>query len=68
MGHEDYARLRFGIGSQGKNYNQVDYVLGEWLQEEKSLLPEKLKTAGEIIKSFVFTGIDRTMNIYNTRP
>ena len=68
LGHEDYARLRFGIGSQEKRFNQIDYVLGEWLPEEQALLPEKLKTAGEIIKSFAFAGIDRTMNIYNTRP
>lgn len=68
LGHEDYARLRFGIGSTEKFYNQIDYVLGEWLPEEKVQLPEKIKTAGEIILSFAFTGIDRTMNIYNTRP
>jgi PTH1 family peptidyl-tRNA hydrolase len=68
LGHEDYARLRFGIGSKEKFFNQIDYVLGEWSGEEKTQLPEKIKAAGEIIESFAFIGIDRTMNIYNTRP
>ena len=68
LGHEEYARLRFGIGSTQKVYNTIDYVLGDWLPEEKALLPEKIKTAGEIILSFSFAGIDRTMNLYNTRP
>ncbi|TSA36526.1 MAG: aminoacyl-tRNA hydrolase [Porphyromonadaceae bacterium] len=68
LGHEDYARLRFGIGSQEKLFNTIDYVLGEWSPEEKAQLPEKIKTACEIILSYSFTGIDRTMNLYNTRP
>ncbi len=68
IGHEEYARLRFGIGSKEKIFNQIDYVLGEWLPEEKPALPDRIKIAGEIILSFAFTGIDRTMNTYNTRP
>ncbi|MFA6127414.1 MAG: aminoacyl-tRNA hydrolase [Bacteroidales bacterium] len=68
IGHEDYARLRFGIGSKEKVYNQIDYVLGEWTPDELTLVPEKVKVAGEIILSFSMSGIDRTMNTYNTRP
>lgn len=68
LGHEDYARLRFGIGSQNKLFNTIDYVLGEWTPEEKALLPDRIKIACEIVSSFAFTGIERTMNTYNTRP
>jgi peptidyl-tRNA hydrolase, PTH1 family len=68
IGHEDYARLRFGIGSKEKVFNQIDYVLGEFAPEERILLPERLKMASEIIMSFALTGIDRTMNSYNKRP
>lgn len=68
LGHEEYARLRFGIGNEEKRYNQIDYVLGEWTPEESAVLPERIKIACEIILSFSFAGIDRTMNIYNTRP
>lgn len=68
LGHEDYARLRFGIGSTEKVFNTIDYVLGEWSLEEKVRLPEKIELACEIIRSFSLTGIDRTMNLYNTKP
>ncbi|MDD4644647.1 MAG: aminoacyl-tRNA hydrolase [Bacteroidales bacterium] len=68
LGNEDYARLRFGIGNQVKIYNTIDYVLGDWLPEEKKVLPEKIKTACDIILSYSLSGIDRTMNLYNTRP
>jgi PTH1 family peptidyl-tRNA hydrolase len=67
LGHENFPRLRFGIGSGEKVYNQVDYVLGEWTPEEKELLPDRLKTAGQVIMSFALEGIDRAMNTFNTR-
>jgi len=68
LGHENYARLRFGIGSTEKIFNTIDYVLDQWTPDEQAILPEKIKTATEIILSFSFAGIDRTMNLYNTRP
>lgn len=68
LGHDDYARLRFGIGGPEKLFNTIDYVLGEWSDEEKKALPEKIKMACEIIMSFSLAGIDRTMTQYNKRP
>lgn len=68
LGHEEYPRLRFGIGNENKQFNTIDFVLGQWSPDEQSKLPERIEVAGEIIKSFAFTGIDRTMNIYNSKP
>lgn len=65
LGHSKYARLRFGIGNDFGQGQQVEYVLGEWGAEEKIVLPERLKVAGEAIKSFGVLGIERTMNLYN---
>ncbi|MFH0761869.1 MAG: aminoacyl-tRNA hydrolase [Bacteroidota bacterium] len=67
LGHEDYARMRFGIGTEDKHLNQIDYVLGEWTPEEKELLPERIKIASEAILSFPLIGIGRTMTLYNKR-
>ena len=63
----DYARIRFGIGDNFHKGFQVDYVLSEWTKEEEKLLPEKLETCVEIIKSFGTIGLDNTMNLYNKR-
>ncbi|MBE6333750.1 MAG: aminoacyl-tRNA hydrolase [Odoribacter sp.] len=68
LGTEGYARLRCGIGSEFGKGGQVDYVLGEWTEEESEKLPEVLEQAGEIIKSFVIQGLARTMNSFNKRP
>lgn len=61
----DYPRFRFGISDDFKKGRQVDYVLGEWSEDEKSKLPERLELACEIITSFVLTGITETMNKFN---
>ncbi|MCG2460602.1 aminoacyl-tRNA hydrolase [Flavobacteriaceae bacterium F89] len=60
-----YNRLRFGIGSEFSKGRQVDYVLGEWDDQEKKALPERLNQMTEIVTSFVLSGLQRTMNQYN---
>jgi PTH1 family peptidyl-tRNA hydrolase len=65
LGTQDYARLRFGIGNNFRQGAQVDYVLGEWSNEEKKELPVKLKTSVEIIRNFALTGLNETMTRYN---
>lgn len=60
-----YNRFRFGVGADFGKGRQVDYVLGEWSEDEKDKLPERLEKSSELIKSFVLAGVNRTMNIYN---
>ena len=64
---QEYARLRFGIGSDFSRGRQVDYVLDNFSDEEEDALPAKLETCGEIIKSFCLAGIQNTMNQYNNK-
>ncbi|AKA35309.1 MAG: aminoacyl-tRNA hydrolase [Muricauda sp.] len=60
-----YNRFRFGVGSEFGKGQQVDYVLGEWNDEENERLPERLKRATELVRSFIFAGTKNTMNIFN---
>ena len=60
-----YTRFRFGISDEFKKGQQVDYVLGDWDENEKEKLPERLETASEIIKSFGTAGLENTMTTYN---
>ena len=63
----EYTRFRFGISDAFKKGKQVDYVLGEWDDAEKTALPERLEIASEIIKSFGTAGIENTMTTFNGR-
>ena len=67
LGTQNYARLRFGIGNDFPRGGQVDYVLGHFSDEDWKTMPERLKTAGEIVKSFCLAGIDITMNQFNKK-
>ncbi len=64
---QNYARLRFGIGNEFARGRQVDYVLGEWTDEEAKTLAERVQKAAEAILSFGTIGIERTMNLYNNK-
>lgn len=67
LGTQEYARLRFGIGNNFPRGMQIDYVLGHFDEEDMKLMPERLKTAGDIVKSFCLAGISLTMNQYNKK-
>ncbi|WP_321478410.1 aminoacyl-tRNA hydrolase [uncultured Bacteroides sp.] len=67
LGTENYARLRFGIGNDFPRGGQIEYVLGQFTEEDRKTMDERLKTAGEIIKNFCLAGIDITMNLFNKK-
>ena len=67
LGHNNYNRLRFGIGHDFFQGGQVNYVLDEWSREEAQELKQKLQTVNDAIISFVTVGIERTMNVFNTK-
>ncbi|MCX2681116.1 aminoacyl-tRNA hydrolase [Galbibacter sp. EGI 63066] len=65
LGTTKYNRFRFGVGGEFTKGRQVDYVLGEWEEEESAKLPERLEKAKELIKSFGTAGVSITMNTFN---
>lgn len=67
LGTQAYARLRFGIGNDFPRGGQIDFVLGHFDEQDLQSMPERLKTAGQIVKSFCLAGIDITMNQFNKK-
>jgi PTH1 family peptidyl-tRNA hydrolase len=63
----NYARIKFGIGNEFSRGAQVDFVLGQFSDEDNKVVDEKLDYVGEMIKSFCLQGLDRTMNQYNKK-
>ncbi|MGB6150587.1 MAG: aminoacyl-tRNA hydrolase [Pricia sp.] len=61
----NYNRFRFGVGADFGQGRQVDYVLGEWNDDERAALPERFEKASALIKSFVLAGVKITMNEFN---
>jgi PTH1 family peptidyl-tRNA hydrolase len=67
LNSQEYARLRFGVGSEFNKGQQVDYVLGEWNSEEKLILQERIQVATEFIKGFSTIGLAMTMTNWNNK-
>jgi len=65
LGHNEYARLRFGVGSDFPKGRQVDYVLNGFDKEELPELPALIERSIEMIKSFAAIGAELTMTRYN---
>ena len=59
-GHNGLKHIAAILGTQ-------NYVLGHFTEEDQKTMDERLKTAGEIIKSFCLAGIDITMNQFNKK-
>lgn len=57
---QEYPRLRFGIGNNFPKGKQAEYVLGEWTEEEKKILNQRIDVATQVIKSFATAGLQRT--------
>lgn len=67
LNSQEYARLRFGVGSDFHKGRQADYVLGEWSAEEKMALDERISIATEFIKGFTTIGLSMTMTNWNNK-
>lgn len=62
-----YPRLRFGIKSDDKPFNQIDFVLGKFNKNEEEKVAKSLPQCNEIILSFTQMGLDKTMSKFNTK-
>ncbi len=65
--HQNYARLKFGIGSDFQKGQQVDYVLGRWTAEEDAALKPRVDQAANAILSFAANGLANTMANFNNK-
>ncbi|MGL5013145.1 MAG: aminoacyl-tRNA hydrolase [Bacteroidales bacterium] len=68
LGNDSYPRIRFGIGSDFARGQQIEYVLGNFTQDQEKVLQEDLiKRAAEMVKSFCLSGLNITMNQFNNK-
>ena len=67
LGHNNYARLRFGLGDDFKRGQQIEYVLGKWTDEQSKAIPGRAEIACEMIKSFCMAGLELTMTQFNKK-
>ena len=65
LGHNKYARLRFGVGDQFLKGQQAQYVLSEWTSDEENDLSERIQNTTKMVLAFGTIGLARTMSDFN---
>jgi PTH1 family peptidyl-tRNA hydrolase len=69
LGHQDYARLRVGIGPPaGRNRGDLaDYVLSDFGKADAKVVNELMPTFVEAIEKWMGEGIEVVMNRFNRK-
>lgn len=66
LNSDNFLRLKIGIKNEKKN-DVIDFVLGKFSKQEIEKINDMSDNYIDIINSFIKNGIERTMNIYNTK-
>ncbi|MBD5501840.1 MAG: aminoacyl-tRNA hydrolase [Lachnospiraceae bacterium] len=66
LGHEEFIRIKLGVGDKPAGYDLADYVLGRFGKEEEKILAESRTDAVLAVETIMEDGIDKAMNKYNT--
>lgn len=67
LGHDEFIRVRMGVGEKPPKMDLADYVLGHFLPEEREVMFESIRRATLAIETIIAEGADAAMNRYNVR-
>lgn len=67
LGHDEFKRIRVGVGDKPAGGDLVDYVLGRFDKEQAQLMDESTSRAVEAIEVIIRDGADAAMNIFNKK-
>lgn len=67
LGHNNYSRLRFGVGNEFPRGGQVDFVLSKFNNDECKQMPDRINLAIDAVKIFALMGITAAMNQFNNK-
>ncbi len=67
LGHDEFIRVRMGVGEKPPRMDLADYVLGHFSAEEREVMNEGARTATLAIETVIAEGPDAAMNRYNAR-
>lgn len=65
LGHEEFIRIKMGVGEKPAGYDLADYVLGHFTQDDRKLMEDACKRAAEAIEMIMTEGPDKAMNRFN---
>ena len=67
FGHDNFIRIKMGVGEKPKGYDLADYVLGHFTQDERKVMDEAAARATQAIRLILTEDADVAMNQYNKK-
>ena len=67
LGHNEFHRVKMGVGEKPEGYDLVDYVLGHFPKEEREIMDESAGRAADAVELMITDGADEAMNQYNKK-
>lgn len=65
LGHDNFNRIKIGVGEKPKGYDLADYVLGHFGKEELDIMNTSLKDVDGAVNLMITDQVDAAMNEYN---
>lgn len=65
LGHDEFSRVRVGVGKKPKDWDMVDWVLGHFDAEEAGAIKTGIENAAEAVAEIIENGTDSAMNKFN---
>lgn len=67
LGHDEFIRVRMGVGEKPPRMDLADYVLGHFSAGDREVMNESARTAALAIEKVIVEGPNAAMNKYNAR-
>lgn len=66
LGHDNFIRVKMGVGEKPPGWDLVDYVLGRFSPRDREIMDEAAERAADAVCTIIANGVDSAMNQYNS--
>ena len=67
LGHDEFQRIKIGVGEKPAGYDLADYVLEHFGEEEREVMAQSARSAAEAVEVMITDGPDTAMNRFNKK-
>lgn len=67
LGTDKFLRIKVGVGAKPKDWDLADHVLGHFTQDDRKIVDEAIKKAGDAVDKMISQGTEAAMNEYNRK-
>ena len=65
LGHEEFSRIRVGIGKRPEHMDMADFVLSRFTADDRKLIDEAQEKTADAALDMIENGVSHAMNRYN---